>query len=108
MATKAKLLNRKVGADTRLVEQVLRKDFPDAAVDAYRYNSVSIRVRILDTAFEGKNRVQRESLVLPVIRRLPQEIQDDITILLLLTPTEHRNKESMLDLEFEHPTRSRL
>jgi hypothetical protein len=108
MPSTLKSRNRRETAETRRIEHALRKAFPNASVEAYRYNSVSIRVRILESVYKDKNRVEREAMVLPVIRALPQKIQDDITILLLLTPAEHRKRTSMLDLEFDDPMPSKL
>jgi hypothetical protein len=50
--------------------------------------------------------LERERLVLPLIRQLPEDIQADITILLLLAPEEAGK--SLMNLEFENPTPSRL
>ena len=49
--------------ETRLVEKVLRARFPQT--DAYRYNSASIRVRIIDPRFEGLAHEERDAMVLP-------------------------------------------
>jgi hypothetical protein len=109
MPSTLKSQNRRETKETRLIERELKKAFPSAdSIAAYRYNSVSIRIRILDSVYKDKNRVEREAMVLPAIRALEQKIQDDITVLLLLTPAEHRRKESMLDLEFDDPMPSKL
>ena len=39
--------------ETRQVEQTLRRAF--SQVDAYRFNSASIRVRVIDSRFKGKD-----------------------------------------------------
>jgi stress-induced morphogen len=100
--------------------QVARKSRPDEAdviknalrtagftnAAAYRYNSVSLRVRIIDPRFRGLSAIEREKMVLPHIEGLPKKIRDDITILLLLAPEE--TSTSMMSLEFDDPTPSRL
>ena len=37
--------------ESRQVEDLLRKEFPKT--DVYRYNSASIRIRVIDPQFEG-------------------------------------------------------
>jgi stress-induced morphogen len=91
--------------ETAQIESLF-KDHGFNDVEAYRQNRASIRVRILDERFAQKSRVQRDKIVAPILAKLPQETQMDITILLLLTPDE--TTESMANLEFEHPIPSRL
>lgn len=79
------------------IRSALRRKF--AQVDAYRYNSVSVRVRVVDSRFDAKNRVQREKMLLPVLKALPQAVQDEIVFLALLTPDELDH--SALNAEFE-------
>lgn len=88
------------------IRAVLSQKFPAAAISAYRYNSASIRVRIIDKSFRGKTIVEREEMVLPLIRQLPEEIQADIVVLLTLAPNEAN--QSLMNHEFEHPSPSRL
>jgi stress-induced morphogen len=87
---------------TKLVEKVLQREYP--STEAYRYNPASIRVRIIDERFRGLSRIERDDLVSPLLSELPEEIQVDITILLLLTPEEI--KTSAMNVEFEHPSPS--
>src|SRR5438477_7102084 len=96
-------------AATRRVERLLSDEYvanhPQALVTVYRYNSASIRVRVIDPEFEGRDIIDRETDILPIIRRMPDRLQDQITMLLLLTPQE--SERSMLSAEFDHPTPSR-
>ncbi len=90
---------------------VLGKAFSNAKVEAYRYNSASLRVRVVSEQFIGKSRVEREAIVQPLIEKLPDEIQTDIVMLLLLTPDEHARRTErldLLDIEFDDPSRSNL
>lgn len=89
------------GRQSRQVERVLRKNF--AQVDAYRYNLASIRGRVVDPRFEGKNRLERENLVLPAVATLPASTQNDIVFLLLLAPGERDR--SPMNVDFEDPSR---
>src|ERR1700736_5520470 len=47
---------------------------PKAAIEAYRYNSASIRIRIIDPDFEGLDLVERDEMVRPLLRTLPEEV----------------------------------
>jgi len=95
---------RRQTQETEMIEETLReKGFADTT--AYRYNSASIRVRIIDKRFAKKSWTKREKMVLPTIRSLPEEIQLDIIFLLMLAPDEA--EESPMNMEFENPDRSR-
>lgn len=96
--------------ETRRIEQVLKGEFPN--VEAYRYNSAAIRVRVIDPRFAGKSIGERDAMVAPLLDRLPEETQGDIMLLLTLTPEESRpdahNRDSLVNLEFEDPLPSML
>jgi hypothetical protein len=102
MGTKQRMkkhVGRQHDRATDLVESSLAKHFQSA--EAYRSAFGTVRVRVIDDRFEKKNRVKREKLVLPVIRNLPEEVQSEIVMLVLLAPGEDDG--SLLNLEFEHP-----
>lgn len=94
--------------ETRKIERLLGQKF--ARVEAYRFNSASIRIRVIDPQFEGKSMVEREDMVFPLIRSLPKKTQDDILLLLTLAPSELQggNRHLLVNLEFEQPIPSRL
>jgi hypothetical protein len=94
--------------ESRQVEELLRKGFPNA--DAYRYNSASIRVRVIDPRFEGLDIDERDAMVEPLLKQLPEETQADIMTLITLSPSEAANptKLSLVNLEFEDPSPSML
>lgn len=101
------------GAQDQYSEQIrnlLTREYlahhPKAVIDAYRYNSVSVRVRIVDSDFAGKDTAEREEMVWPILKALPDRVVQDISILLLLTPEERTS--SFLSQEFETPSRSTL
>lgn len=79
---------------------------PEAEIEAYRQNSVSVRIRILNSEFAGKSRAQREEEVWAILNELPEEILADISLLLLLTPDEARN--SFASFDFDDPIPSKL
>jgi stress-induced morphogen len=100
MATVQKTKNK----NTKRIEAALKPEFPTA--EAYQYNIASIRVRVIDDRFHGKSKPDREAMVLPLIEPLPEEVQADIMVLLLLSRDE--TEDSPMNLEFDHPSRSRL
>jgi hypothetical protein len=99
------------GADDKLrsIRAILNQykaRHPDARVDARRYNSVSIRVRVIDPRFEGTNRSDRDKELWELMKALPDDTVADVTMLVLLAPSEITT--SLANLEFEHPSPSQL
>jgi hypothetical protein len=102
--------------ETRNVEKSLKAKFE--RVDSYRYNTASVRIRVIDPIFEGRTRDERESLVDEEISKLPESTQRDIVFVLCLTPGEtnpkilgtdtDRMRNAMFNDEFENPQPSRL
>ena len=98
---------RKNKPTDRNVQQVLdifaeyEKDHPGAKIDVYRHGSGSIRIRVINPSFRGLDRVDRDTEAWKVLERLPDEVQSEITFLILLTPSE--TKKSFANLEFEDP-----
>src|SRR5574341_34396 len=79
---------------------------PRAQIEGRRHSPVSIRLRIIDPDFHGKDRVEREPELWTLLQRLPEEVFVNITMLLLLTPEEAER--SFASQEFEHPIPARL
>ena len=79
---------------------------PEAHIEVYRQNSVSIRIRIVDPDFHGKRIGVREDEVWTLLDKLPDETRADITFLLLITPEEKPT--SMASFDFDNPVPSRL
>lgn len=99
--------------ESRLVERILRTEAGFKQVDAYRYNSASLRVRVIDQRFESLPREERDKIVEPFIDKLPPSTQSDIVTLVLLSPSEYEQpdetfRESSLNIEFENPSPSML
>jgi hypothetical protein len=94
--------------ETRAIESLLRSEF--AQTDAYRYNSASIRVRVIDPCFQGKSTEQRDTLVEPLLAKLPESTQADIMKLLTLYPGEPEASLQALvaNADFEDPSQSML
>lgn len=98
--------------ETRQVEDVLRGAGFEK-VDAYRYNSASIRVRVVDSRFEGLPHEKRDAMVEPHLEQLPERTQADIMNLFTFAPSELQQtpktfREFLLNTEFEDPSPSML
>ncbi len=81
-------------------------DHPQAEIEAYRQNSVSVRVRVIDPAFQGKSRAKREEQLWAALDQLPEDVAAEISVLLLLTPDEAKN--SFASMDFDNPVPSQL
>jgi hypothetical protein len=79
---------------------------PKAQIEGRRHSPVSIRLRIIDPDFHGRDRLEREPEIWTLLQRLPEEVFVNITMLVLLTPEEA--EKSYASQEFEHPIPSRL
>ncbi len=101
---------RPAGPAVRAILKALETDYkvshPQAEIDSYRQNSASIRIRIIDTSFQNRDRVNRDDEVWEILSKLPEDIQSQITVVLLLTPEEA--KTSFANMDFENPIPSRL
>jgi stress-induced morphogen len=96
-------------ANLDAVMKVLAKyqaQHPRAEIEAYRQNTVSIRVRIIDPDFAQVSRADRHDVVWKLLDELPEEIQSDLSTILLLTPDE--KQKSLANLEFDDPIPSML
>jgi hypothetical protein len=98
--------------ETRRVEEVLRRAGFEK-VDAYRYNSASIRVRVIDKRFEGRSQEERDAMIEPHLKHLPDRTQADIMTLFAFAPSELNEaaktfREFLLNTEFEDPSPSML
>jgi len=80
------------------------RDHPQAQIELYRQNPVSVRVRILDEDFARIGKAERHQAVWGYFDCLSEEEQSDISMLVLLTPKE--TARSMANLEFEDPVPS--
>ncbi len=99
-------------AETRQIESLL-KNAGFAQADAYRYNSASIRVRVIDPRFEGLSAEERDGMVEPILEQLPEQTQADIMILYTFAPsdlvqTPKSVRQSLWNMEFEEPSPSIL
>jgi hypothetical protein len=98
--------------ETRQVEEALSKAGFDQ-VDAYRYNSASIRVRVIDRRFEGLSPENRDAMVEPYLEQLPERTQADIMNLFTFAPSELQQPPAsfrgfMKNIEFDDPSPSML
>ena len=84
----------------------MRSAHPQAEIEVYRYNSVSVRIRIINPEFEGVRRAAREDEPWRFLNELPEEVVAEISLLLLFTPEEA--KQSFANMEFDNPIPSKL
>ena len=99
--------------ESRTVEDVLRRVGGFAQADAYRYNSASIRVRVIDPRFESMTIGQRDDMIEPILNQLPDLIYGDIITLYAFAPSEtvqsrKTAREFAMNVEFEEPSPSLL
>jgi hypothetical protein len=94
------------------VQQILdalieyERNHPQAQIEGRRQNPVSIRLRIIDPDFQTMDRIERDPEIWRLLRKLPEEVFVNITMLLLLTPQEAEH--SLASQEFDHPIPSRV
>ena len=81
-------------------------DHPGSRGKAYRQNSASIRIRIIDPRFQGMDRIDRDTEVRRSFNQLSDEAHFQVTMLLLLT--EEELTRSFANMDFEDPIPSRL
>jgi len=81
-------------------------NYPQAQIDLYRQNSVSVRVRIIDPEFAGLSKLERSQRVWQYLNQLDEEVQADISTILLLTPDE--TESSFANMDFNHPIPSQI
>jgi hypothetical protein len=104
-----RLRTKRPDPNLRQIAQALKpydEAHPEARIEVYRQNNVSVRLRIIDPDFRGKGRAEREEEVWPLLEQLPQNVVADLSLLLLLTPEETEG--SLANFEFDHPTKSRI
>ena len=99
-------------AETSGVEDLLRRA-GFAQVDAYRYNSASIRLRVIDPRFERLSIEKRDAMVEPYLEQLPERTQADIISLFTFAPSELSQspktfREFCQNAEFDDPSPSIL
>lgn len=78
------------------------KSHEGAECAVYRYNPAAIRVKIVDAVFHGRTKGERHDYAMRFLRRLPEDVLAQISILLCLEPGES----SFLDQEFHESARS--
>ncbi len=98
--------------ETQRVEEALREAGFEQ-VDAYRYNSASIRVRVVDPRFEGVSAEQRDTMISRFLELLPDHTQADIMNLFAFAPSELQEapksfRTYLMNTEFDDPCPSML
>ena len=83
-----------------------QRNHPSAEISLYRQNGVSVRIRVIDPEFQGVVKSARHTMVWDCLEKLPEEVQSDISMLVVLAPKELHS--SISNLEFEDPSRSAI
>jgi stress-induced morphogen len=82
-------------------------EHPQAEASLYRQNNASIRLRVIDRRFEGMTKSRRHAEVWEFLAaRVPEDTLADVSLVLTVAPAELRS--TLMNLEFEDPTPSRL
>jgi hypothetical protein len=102
---------QKTDQAVRKIQDALRRHYqplhPQARIDVYRYNSASIRIRVIDPDFKDKDMTERDDEVWVILKKhVPTPPLDEVNLILLLTPAE--TKTSLMNQEFENPSRTQL
>jgi hypothetical protein len=84
--------------------QAFEEQHPDARIELYRQNSIAVRIRVIDPSFARVEKSDRHEKVWEHLEKLPEEVQSDISMVVLLAPDEA--KLSLANLEFENPSLS--
>ncbi|HVX85056.1 MAG TPA: hypothetical protein VH253_09590 [Phycisphaerae bacterium] len=103
----AKLVRGRWDADLKAIRTVLESyeaDHPGARAELYRRGNTLIRIRIVSPHFRGMSLTARDNELWTYLERLDEEVLQQVTILLLLTPQEQAA--SLMNLEFDAPVRS--
>ena len=103
------LLRGKSDPAVKQIKDVLSQyeaEHAGAKAALYRRNSASVRIRIIDPSFSGRSIGERSEQAWLYLRKLPEAVRDDISVLLLLPPEEAAT--SFANVEFENPLPSRL
>jgi hypothetical protein len=80
---------------------------PKADIQAYRYNSASIRVRVIEPTFAHVGLTERDDEIWNILKsHLSEDILSQLSLILLIAPNER--KTSVMNEEFENPIPSRL
>lgn len=74
---------------------------PRAKISLYRHGEFLIRIRVIDSTFEGLSVGQRQKAVWQFLKDLPEEYLYGINTILCITPKEIPTSPGNLD--FEHP-----
>jgi hypothetical protein len=89
----------------RIIEalRAYEADHPNARIDLYRQNSVSVRVRIIDPDLAGRSKIDRSKEAWKYLNLLPDDIQSDLSSLILLTPEETEGSFRQSRVRGPHP-----
>lgn len=77
-------------------------EHPGAEASLYRQNNASVRLRVIDSRFEGMSKSRRHAEVWDFLAaRIPEDTLADVSLVLTVAPAELEN--SFANFEFEKP-----
>ena len=79
---------------------------PHVEIQLYRHTPYSVRIRVIDPNFRGKTKSMRHREVWPTLYELPEDILNELSVLILVTPEEKDS--SMSSREFDDPIPSTM
>ena len=82
------------------------RDHPLAQIDVYRQSPVSVRLRIIDPDFAKQPKSQRHQRAWHYLDELSDDVQGDISTLVLIAPQEATT--SFANMDFEDPVPSEM
>ncbi|MBI1345940.1 hypothetical protein GC163_06590 [bacterium] len=95
-------IHHQITAESELVRQTLAEHFE--RVEAYQYQPLAIRVRLIDEQFRLIPKLDRIDLVEPWIDQLPDPIQRQVLFVLCMADGEETQSDyHWLNREFEDP-----
>lgn len=60
-------------------------------------------MRVVDASFAHKSFLEREAMIEDILDNLPKDVQRSISVLMLMTPKEAKDKSDVMNYEFDHP-----
>jgi len=93
------------------IRQTLEREYlpthPYAKIDAYRHDTFSIFIRIIDEGFSSEDITVRGKPIWPLFRKaLAPEVRQQVALLLLLAPDETETSAMNIEFERSHPCRN--
>jgi stress-induced morphogen len=83
-----------IGAEDARVQQLAKamgawqSEHVRSEIAVKRVNDFMVNIRVIDPDFQGMNRGERHDKIWEILETVPDEIVEEVSVLLLLTPSE--------------------